>query len=65
MHRVIFMALHPLDHTAFHVAHMIDPVTQQCRTEHGYISTRHKQLDHVLSTVNTAGSGEIRLYPTI
>jgi len=64
-HRVIFMALHPLDHPAFHVAQMIDPVPQQCRTEHGYVSTRHEQLDHVLGAVNPARSGQIRLYSTV
>ncbi len=49
-HRGIFMTLHPLDHTAFHVAQMIDPVPQQCRTEHGYIGACHNQLDKSRST---------------
>ena len=59
------MTLHPLDHTAFHVAQMIDPVPQQCRTEHGYIGACHNQLDDVLSAVNPAGGGQIRLYSTV
>ena len=59
------MTFHPLDHTAFHVAQMIDPVAQQCGAKHGYVSARHEQLDDILGPVNPTGGGQICIYSTI